>query len=83
MPVSQEDIDALTDAIASGEKTITKGGVQVTYRSIAELIQARDLLIREFNQQNPATPPRPAKTIALQYGGRGCGFPYRRGWRNF
>lgn len=49
MPVNQTDLDALTadlaalnSAIASGEKQVALGAQQVTYRSIAELITARN-----------------------------------------
>ena len=42
MPVTQSDIDNLNAAIASAEKQVALGSQQVTYRSIAELISARD-----------------------------------------
>lgn len=49
MAATQEDIDALTRAIASGERQVTIGNQSVTYRSIAELLSARDTLQRELD----------------------------------
>lgn len=68
MAVTQTDIDALTSAIASGERQVTMGGRTVTYRSIADLILARDTLQRELNGQNSVTRPKQTK---LYYAGRG------------
>lgn len=42
MAFSQQDLDAIDAAIASGELTVTNNGRTVTYRSISELIRARD-----------------------------------------
>jgi len=69
MPVSQSDIDALTAAIASGERQVTIGSQSVTYRSIDDLIKARDTLMRDLVAQT-ATEPRPRQT-RLYYAGRG------------
>lgn len=68
MAVTQEQIDALTSAISSGERQVTLGGRTVTYRSIADLILARDTLQRELNTQNAVARPKQAK---LYYAGRG------------
>lgn len=68
MAVTQADIDALTSAIASGERQVTHGGRTVTYRSIDDLIKARDTLQRELNDQTPGARPKQAK---LYYAGRG------------
>lgn len=68
MAVTQADIDALTSAIASGERQVTMGGRTVTYRSIADLILARDTLQRDLNGQNAVNRPKQAK---LYYAGRG------------
>lgn len=42
MAFTQEDLDALDQAIASGELTVAKNGQSITYRSVSELIRARD-----------------------------------------
>ena len=54
MPVTQADIDALNAAIASGEKQVALGAQQVTYRSIDELIRARNTLQAELDAQSSA-----------------------------
>ena len=69
MPVSQADLDALNAAIASGEKQVALGAQQVTYRSIDELIKARNDLEAQLNAQN-ATAPKSRQT-RLYHKGRG------------
>jgi hypothetical protein len=41
MALSQNDLDALDEAIASGELTCSVNGRSVTYRSIDDLMKAR------------------------------------------
>lgn len=44
MALTQTDLDAINTAIASGELTVrTSNGSQVTYRSMDELVKAREL----------------------------------------
>ena len=69
MAVTQSDIDALTSAIASGERQVTIGSQSVTYRSIDDLIKARDTLMRDLKAQT-STSARPRQT-RLYYSGRG------------
>lgn len=69
MAVTQSDIDALTSAIASGERQVTIGSQSVTYRSIDDLIKARDTLMRDLATQT-GTSARPRQT-RLYYAGRG------------
>lgn len=69
MAVTQSDIDALTAAIASGERQVTIGSQSVTYRSIDDLIKARDTLMRDLATQE-GTSARPRHT-RLYYAGRG------------
>ena len=69
MPVTQNDIDALNAAISSGEKQVALGSQQVTYRSINELIAARNELQRQLTEQeNPVARSRQTK---LYHAGRG------------
>lgn len=42
MAFTQSDLDAIDRAIASGELSVTHDGRSVTYRSVAELLRARD-----------------------------------------
>ena len=39
--LTQTDLDALDQAIATGELTVEMNGRRVTYRSVPELLQAR------------------------------------------
>ena len=41
MPILQSDIDALTEALATGERMVRKGDKVVEYRSVDELLAAR------------------------------------------
>lgn len=68
MPVTQADIDALTNAIKNGTRQVTTGAESITYRSMSELITARDRLQAEFNQTNNVQRPR---QVRLYQGGRG------------
>lgn len=54
MPVTQADIDAINAAIATGEKQVALGAQQVSYRSIDELIKARNALQAELAAQDAA-----------------------------
>ncbi len=69
MPVTQSDIDNLNAAIASAEKQVALGSQQVTYRSIAELISARDDLQRRLDEQGTTTPK--SRQTRLYHAGRG------------
>ena len=56
-------IAAIEAAIASGELTVESDGDRVTYRSMAELLKARDFFVA---QQNAASASRrPASTVAV------------------
>jgi len=68
MAVTQEQIDALNAAIASGERQISNGSQQVTYRPISDLIKARDDLQTQFDQQNGVQRP---KQYRMYHAGKG------------
>lgn len=44
MPWTQQQLDAIEAAIASGELTVRFGDRTVTYRSVDELLQARAVI---------------------------------------
>lgn len=44
MSFTLEQLTAIESAIASGELTVISNGRQVTYRSISDLIKARDMI---------------------------------------
>lgn len=67
MPITQADVDELTFALAAGEKSVTINGKTITYRSVDEILRARDAL---QEQVNAVTNRRPRQTM-LYHGGRG------------
>lgn len=73
MPVSQSDIDELNAAIAVGERLVRKAdGTTVEYRSVADLIRARDDLRAELEAQTSATTGRArVRAVRLYHAGRG------------
>lgn len=72
MAVSQADIDALNAALAKGERTVRHGDKMVEYRSVEELLAARDALQAQLttdqNAANGTTRPRQTR---LTQSGRG------------
>lgn len=64
--VTQTDIDNLNTAIANGERVVRLGDKMVEYRSIAELIAARNDL--QAQMTTAATPARPKQTRLYQSG---------------
>lgn len=49
MAVTQADIDKLNSALANGERQVVLDGQSVTYRSVEELIKARNDLQRQLD----------------------------------
>lgn len=73
MAVTQQDIDNLNAAIASGERVVMLNGQSVTYRSIADLILARNDLKRQLADQSDAeTGSRRTRRLYAYHAGRGC-----------
>jgi len=73
MAIQQSDIDALTAALAAGERMVRKGDKAVEYRSVDELLAARNALQTQFDAEQAAAgavTPRPRQT-RLYHGGRG------------
>lgn len=72
MPVLQSDIDALNQALRNGERVVKSDGVLVEYRSVDELIKARDDLVAQMAAETVVSSgvARPRQTI-LTHGGRG------------
>lgn len=72
MAVTQADIDALNAAIASGERVVVLNGQSVTYRSIDDLIKARnDLKQVMLDDAQAATGKRRVKRAYAYHAGRG------------
>lgn len=68
MPVTQSQIDALNDAIASGVLVVRTGDRTLQYNSLDALRRARDDMKRELAAASTAAP---SKLIQLHHGGRG------------
>lgn len=68
MAVSQADIDALNQALKNGERVVKSDGVLVEYRSVDDLIRARDSLVTQMAAESGAV--RPKQTLIV-HGGRG------------
>lgn len=56
-------IAALEAAIASGELTVESDGDRVTYRSMSELLKARDFFVAQENAASNSA--RPSSTVAV------------------
>lgn len=73
MPILQTDIDALTEALATGERMVRKGDKVVEYRSVDELLAARNALQVQFDAEQATAgtvAARPRQT-RMYHGGRG------------
>lgn len=57
MAFQQSDLDAIDRAIASGELMVSVNGRATTYRSIKDLIAARDLVRQSLAAQQPVQAP--------------------------
>ncbi len=72
MAVTQEQVDALNQAIADGVRQVTINGQSTTYNTTASLIQARDDLQSKLNAETLRAEGRtPNKRQYLYYAGRG------------
>lgn len=62
MAITQADIDRLDKAIVSGKLSVDVDGVRVQYRSMAELMAARDHAVRLLS---PGAAPAAASSISV------------------
>lgn len=53
MAFQQSDLDAIEKAIASGALTVKFSDKEVTYRTMDDLMKARDLIRKKLGQANP------------------------------
>ena len=61
MAFDQTQLDALDAAIASGELTVKYNGKEITYRSINELVRARNLIMGQISPGNH----RPGASVGI------------------
>lgn len=65
MALTSSDLDAIDAAIASGELSVRdKDGRQITYRSMGELLQARDAIKAEVASTSSTARPYPRHQMA-------------------
>lgn len=70
--VTQEQIDALNEQIASGTRQVVIGDQSITSNTTASLIQARnDLMAQKARETAKAAGKVRPRQVLLQYGGRG------------
>lgn len=50
---TQEQLDALNAAIAQGVKEVYYGDKRVVYRSLAEMLQIRTLMVKQLSAATP------------------------------
>ena len=55
MSFTIDDLNAIEQAIASGELPVISEGRQVTYRSMLDLMRARDVIRKELQQAGTLT----------------------------
>ncbi|MEJ5039162.1 phage head-tail joining protein [Pseudomonas sp. MYb398] len=67
MAYTQKHLDAVEAAIARGEKTVRYTDRTVEYRSVDELLKARDVIRTSLAN---AAGPRP-RVVRLSHGGKG------------
>lgn len=70
MAVTQQDLDNLNAAIASGARSVTIGGQTVIYNTTESLIKARNDLQAQLNALNAVAngKRRPKQTLLYQAG---------------
>lgn len=74
MAFTTQDLTAVNEAIASGAKQVTIGSQSVSYRSMAELLKARQTIMDELGVTEGADPP--IRQYRTYFAGRGfsdCG----------
>ncbi|NYH13437.1 phage head-tail joining protein [Paraburkholderia bryophila] len=63
MAFTQQNLDAIESAIATGTLSVEYNGKRVTYRSMSDLLRARDVIKAELAKQQPTSNPRSSVAI--------------------
>lgn len=73
MAVSDDQIAALEEALASGERVVQHGDKRTEYRSVSELSSALDRLKAQKSSEDAAAgiAARPIRQVRHYHGGRG------------
>ncbi|MEX3915983.1 phage head-tail joining protein [Paraburkholderia sp. BR10872] len=67
MAFTQQDLNAVERAIASGTLTVEYSGKKVTFRQVGELLAARDTIKSDLATQNPTARPRSSIAIMERF----------------
>lgn len=67
MAFTQQNLDAIENAIATGTLSVEYNGKRVTYRSMSDLMRARDVIKSELAKQQPASAPRSSVAIYQRF----------------
>jgi hypothetical protein len=67
MAFTQQNLDAIENAIATGTLSVEYNGKRVTYRSMSDLMRARDVIKSELAKQQPASTPRSSIAIYQRF----------------
>lgn len=68
MAITQQDIDKIDRAIAKGESVVRFADRTVEYRSVDELIKAKNVMLAELSK---ATHPRRSRVTRIYHAGKG------------
>lgn len=68
MAITQQDIDKINHAIAKGESVVRFADRTVEYRSVDELIKAKNAMLAELSK---ATNPRRSRVTRIYHAGKG------------
>lgn len=63
MAFTQQNLDAIERAIATGTLSVEYNGKRITYRSMSDLLRARDVIKTELAKQQ--SPGAPRSSIAI------------------
>ncbi|MDE1007528.1 MAG: hypothetical protein OSB38_17825 [Paraburkholderia fungorum] len=63
MAFTQQNLDAIENAIATGTLSVEYNGKRVTYRSMSDLMRARDVIKADLEKQKPNSTPRSSVAI--------------------
>ncbi|ALP62815.1 phage head-tail joining protein [Paraburkholderia caribensis] len=67
MAFTQQNLDAIEKAIATGTLSVEFNGKRVTYRSMSDLLKARDVIKSELASQSATRAPRSSVAIYKRF----------------
>lgn len=67
MAFTQQNLDAIEKAIATGTLSVEYNGKRITYRSMSDLLRARDVIKAELANQTAIRSPRSSIAIYQRF----------------